>query len=71
MNGDEPIAPPAQGFDDMGLRQVLLDNVTRAGYTRPTPIQRYTIPVVMGGRDVMSCAQTGSGKTVCYTDVSG
>ncbi|KAK4305821.1 hypothetical protein Pmani_022314 [Petrolisthes manimaculis] len=66
VDGEEPIAPPAEGFADMGLRQIILDNVTHAGYTRPTPIQRYAIPVVMAGRDVMSCAQTGSGKTAAF-----
>ncbi|KAK3888005.1 hypothetical protein Pcinc_007917 [Petrolisthes cinctipes] len=66
VDGEEPIAPPAHDFVDMGLRQIIMDNITHAGYTRPTPIQRYAIPVVMAGRDVMSCAQTGSGKTAAF-----
>ncbi|OAD78219.1 hypothetical protein PHYBLDRAFT_130586, partial [Phycomyces blakesleeanus NRRL 1555(-)] len=41
----------------------LFDNIKRARYTTPTPVQKHSIPIVMGGRDLMACAQTGSGKT--------
>ena len=41
-----------------------MNNVNMAGYHKPTPVQRATIPYVMHGRDIMGCAQTGSGKTV-------
>jgi probable ATP-dependent RNA helicase DDX4 len=46
--------PPAVGsFESSGLRQFLLDNVTKSGYTKPTPIQKYAIPIILGKRDLM------------------
>lgn len=64
VTGEGAIPPKAEAFADMNLRKVLLDNVEQAKYTRPTPIQKYAIPIFMNQRDLMACAQTGSGKTV-------
>lgn len=61
--GKESITP-IQSFDQAKLRGKLQENVTRIGYTKPTPVQKYAIPSILAGRDVMACAQTGSGKTV-------
>ena len=51
-------------FDQAGLLEQCAANVRRANYTKPTPIQKHSIPIILSGRDLMACAQTGSGKTV-------
>ncbi|GGF40884.1 hypothetical protein GCM10011611_54130 [Aliidongia dinghuensis] len=54
-------------FADLGLSPDLLTAVADAGYTTPTPIQEQAIPYVLQGRDVLGCAQTGTGKTAGFT----
>ena len=54
-------------FDDLGLSPAVLQAVADAGYTEPTPIQEQAIPIVLMGRDVLGCAQTGTGKTASFT----
>jgi ATP-dependent RNA helicase RhlE len=54
-------------FDDLGLSEQVLRAVHDAGYTRPTPIQEQTIPLILKGRDIMGLAQTGTGKTAAFT----
>ncbi|HEV2547373.1 MAG TPA: DEAD/DEAH box helicase [Stellaceae bacterium] len=54
-------------FADLGLSQEVLQAVADAGYTVPTPIQQQAIPHVLTGRDVLGCAQTGTGKTAGFT----
>jgi len=53
-------------FQSLALRPRLLDAVVEMGYTSPTPIQREAIPHVLEGRDVVGCAQTGTGKTAAF-----
>ena len=53
-------------FDALGLSEDLLGAITKAGYTEPTPIQAQAIPVILGGRDVLGIAQTGTGKTASF-----
>lgn len=54
-------------FNTLGLRDEILTAISEAGYTEPTPIQQQAIPVVLQGRDLMACAQTGTGKTAGFT----
>ena len=60
--------PPrhVEAFEQTGLHESLLANVKKARFTKPTPVQKYAIPVICDGRDLMACAQTGSGKTVSH-----
>jgi ATP-dependent RNA helicase RhlE len=53
-------------FADLALCAPLQKAVQQAGYTNPTPIQEQAIPVVLSGRDVFGCAQTGTGKTAAF-----
>src|SRR5271163_1684838 len=53
-------------FNELGLSPELLQAVVDAGYTNPTPIQEQAIPIVATGRDVLGCAQTGTGKTASF-----
>ena len=54
-------------FSDLGLSPEILKAVDDVGYTTPTPIQAKAIPYVLMGRDVLGCAQTGTGKTASFT----
>jgi len=51
-------------FTDADISGVLKENIAKSHYEKPTPIQKWAIPVILSGRDLMGCAQTGSGKTV-------
>jgi len=53
-------------FETIGLSDGVLKAVADAGYDKPTPIQEQAIPVVLMGRDVLGCAQTGTGKTAGF-----
>ncbi|HTZ37460.1 MAG TPA: DEAD/DEAH box helicase [Stellaceae bacterium] len=53
-------------FSELGLSPELLRAISDAGYTTPTPIQQQAIPYVSAGRDVLGCAQTGTGKTASF-----
>ena len=60
-------AGPRTTFADLGLSEVLLHAIADKGYIHPTPIQEQAIPIVLQGRDVLGCAQTGTGKTASFT----
>jgi ATP-dependent RNA helicase RhlE len=53
-------------FTDLDLIEPLVRAVHAAGYTTPTPIQEQAIPHVLTGRDLLGCAQTGTGKTAAF-----
>jgi ATP-dependent RNA helicase RhlE len=57
---------PAVTFDDLGLGPEVLRAVREAGYQEPTPIQLKAIPPALAGRDILGCAQTGTGKTAAF-----
>ena len=54
-------------FNDLGLSPEVLRAIEDAGYETPTPIQEEAIPFALMGRDVLGCAQTGTGKTASFT----
>src|SRR5882757_5480084 len=53
-------------FQDFNFNQDLLEGLMAMGYTKPTPIQEQAIPVIIHDRDLIACAQTGTGKTAAY-----
>ncbi|KAI9227299.1 MAG: P-loop containing nucleoside triphosphate hydrolase protein [Piptocephalis tieghemiana] len=57
------VPEPISTFADSSLQELMKENVALSGYITPTPVQKYSVPVVDAGRDLMACAQTGSGKT--------
>ncbi|CEM21907.1 unnamed protein product [Vitrella brassicaformis CCMP3155] len=59
--------PRVESFQEIqGVDALLIANIKRVNYQRPTPIQKHSIPVVLAERDLMACAQTGSGKTAAF-----
>ncbi|MDR7306803.1 DEAD/DEAH box helicase [Rhodoferax saidenbachensis] len=56
-------------FSDLGIPPALAHAMVLQGYVLPTPVQAQTVPVALDGKDVLACAQTGSGKTAAYAMV--
>src|ERR1700687_3532586 len=61
-----PSEPDRLSFEELGLSADLLRAVAEEGYTIPTPIQSQAIPLILGGRDLLAAAQTGTGKTDAF-----
>jgi ATP-dependent RNA helicase RhlE len=59
-------AAAASGFETLGLIEPILRAVRAENYTTPTPIQARSIPHLLEGRDLLGCAQTGTGKTAAF-----
>ncbi len=55
------------GFESLGLKQELLNALTKAGFKTPSPIQQEVIPLILSGADVIGHAQTGTGKTAAFS----
>uniref|UniRef100_A0A665W6M8 RNA helicase n=1 Tax=Echeneis naucrates TaxID=173247 RepID=A0A665W6M8_ECHNA len=55
-----------ESFQDVDMGEIIMGNISLSRYTRPTPVQKYAIPIVKSKRDLMACAQTGSGKTAAF-----
>jgi ATP-dependent RNA helicase RhlE len=53
-------------FQDLNLIEPILKALKTEGYTSPTPIQEQSIPIVLQKRDLLGCAQTGTGKTAAF-----
>ncbi|WZY87639.1 DEAD-box ATP-dependent RNA helicase 11 isoform X1 [Brassica rapa] len=62
----EDVPPPVHAFADIELGEALNLNIKRCKYVTPTPVQRHAIPILLAERDLMACAQTGSGKTAAF-----
>ncbi|WP_346691107.1 DEAD/DEAH box helicase [Alistipes sp. Marseille-P5061] len=54
-------------FDELDLEDEILDGLYDMNFHEMTPVQEKTIPVILEGRDIIGCAQTGTGKTAAYT----
>uniref|UniRef100_A0A3Q0S9Y8 RNA helicase n=1 Tax=Amphilophus citrinellus TaxID=61819 RepID=A0A3Q0S9Y8_AMPCI len=55
-----------ESFQDVDMGEIIMGNIALSRYTRPTPVQKYAIPIIKSKRDLMACAQTGSGKTAAF-----
>ena len=53
-------------FTDLGIIEPILKALEAEGYTQPTPIQEQSIPILLRGKDLLGCAQTGTGKTAAF-----
>ncbi|WP_233545641.1 DEAD/DEAH box helicase [Parabacteroides sp. AM08-6] len=53
-------------FDELDLEEAVLDGLDAMNFQETTPVQELTIPVILKGKDIIACAQTGTGKTAAY-----
>lgn len=65
VSGDD-IPDPIDTYTAETIGDDLFRNTQLCGYEKPTPVQKYSIPIGVAGRDMMACAQTGSGKTAGF-----
>lgn len=60
------IPEPISDFSSVALGEITRMNLELCRYTKPTPVQKHAVPIISSGRDLMACAQTGSGKTAAF-----
>ena len=53
-------------FDELNLEDAILDGLDAMNFQEATPVQEQTIPVILAKKDIIACAQTGTGKTAAY-----
>ncbi|XP_067371444.1 DEAD-box helicase 3 X-linked a isoform X5 [Channa argus] len=58
--------PHIEIFHDVDMGEIIMGNIALSRYDRPTPVQKHAIPIIKSKRDLMACAQTGSGKTAAF-----
>ncbi|XP_051986362.1 DEAD-box helicase 3 X-linked b isoform X2 [Xyrauchen texanus] len=58
--------PHIESFHDLEMGEIIMGNINLTHYTCPTPVQKHAIPIIKSKRDLMACAQTGSGKTAAF-----
>jgi len=62
----ENVPPSINEYSDLPLGKIVEDNITLCGYKKPTPCQKYSIPILKNELDMITCSQTGSGKTAAF-----
>ena len=60
------VPEPIESYSVETIGEDLYRNTLLCGYNKPTPVQKYSVPIGVAGRDLMACAQTGSGKTAGF-----
>jgi ATP-dependent RNA helicase DDX3X len=60
------VPDPITSFEESDLNELMKENVALCGYSNPTPVQKHATCIVRAQRDLMACAQTGSGKTAAF-----
>lgn len=66
IKSGQNVNKPLSKFEYAGFPKPIMDNIMRAGFASPSPIQAQTWPIALAGRDMIGIAQTGSGKTLAF-----
>jgi len=62
----ENVPKPINSFDELNFHEIISENIKLSKYTKPTPVQKNAMSIISNRRDLMACAQTGSGKTAAF-----
>ncbi|XP_043476325.1 probable ATP-dependent RNA helicase DDX4 [Leptopilina heterotoma] len=66
MRITENVPEGIHSFEEMNFQEELLENLHNCNYESPTSFQKYAIPAIMAGMDIMACSPTGTGKTAAF-----